>query len=175
MGSKNQEKGAAETTATHLSASPLQHPSAEGQGALPPTDRLFLVKNCISSENINSLNASTPGNISTLAEKSAGRYWSPAGTPSGWAARETKCSTASSSCESLSNPSLHHPASAAEGKKTISLPAAAAPTLPATPWQEVTPVAVQARVLLTPSVICGLIPGSNCRGGQTQKAAKPRR
>lgn len=42
MGSKNQEKGAAETTATSLSASPLQHPSAEGQAVLLPTDFFYL-------------------------------------------------------------------------------------------------------------------------------------
>lgn len=47
---------------------------------------------------MNSLNASTSGNISALAEKGAGCYQSLAWTPSGWAAKETQCSTASSPC-----------------------------------------------------------------------------
>lgn len=106
-------------------------------------------------------------------EKGAGCCWSPAWTPS---AKATRCSTASLSClsdwhgqqpcESPCKPNLHRPGprSAAESIKP-SLLAAAAPTLPAAPWQEVTPV--QARVLLTPSVTRGLIPGSNCRDGQT--------
>lgn len=40
MGSKTQ----AETTATPLSASTLQHRGAEGQAVLPPTDRPFQLK-----------------------------------------------------------------------------------------------------------------------------------
>lgn len=63
--------------------------------------------------------------------------------------------------------------SAAEHKKSISLLALAAPTLLPVPWQEVTTVAVQVQVLLSPSVTCGLVPGRNWRDGQTDKAAKP--
>lgn len=134
---------------------------------------------------MNSLNASTPGNLSALAEKCAGCYRSPAWTPSRWLS-ETKCSTATLSClsdwhgqqpcESPLQPQPPSPRSRLcirEQKNPISLLAAAVPTLPAVPPAEVTPVAVQAQVLLTPSVACGLIPGKNCRDRQIQKAAKP--
>lgn len=134
---------------------------------------------------MNSLNASTPGNISTLAEKGAGCYRSLAWTPSGLAVRDQvqhsllvlpfRPARPAALRESPPTPASITQVSALHqrAKNPISLLAAAVPTLPAVPLAEVTPVAVQAQVLLTPSVAWGLFLGETAGTGRYRKLPNP--